>query len=83
MYACVHFPPVMLAFRLLVETYYGWGGGAVPTRGVLKMGHFTRKRRTARQSNIPIPLPCEAKGAYSDLNFRTLISNILNLNAKQ
>ena len=34
------------------------GGGEVPTRGVLKIAHFTRNRRTALQSNIPIPLLC-------------------------
>ena len=34
------------------------GGGEVPTRGVSKMGHFTRNRETAWQSNITTPLPC-------------------------
>jgi len=42
----------------------------IPTRGFLKIGHFTRNRRTARQSNIPIQQ--EAKGAYFDLKFTAL-----------
>ena len=29
--------------------------GAVPTRGCLKMSHFTRNRRIAWRSNIPLP----------------------------
>jgi len=45
--------------------------GAVLARGVLKMGCFTRNRRTASQSNISIPL---AKGAYSDLKLGKLKS---------
>jgi len=46
------------------------GRGAVPTHSFLKIGHFTRNRRTARQSNISIPQ--EAKGAYFDFKFRAL-----------
>jgi len=44
-------------------------GEAVPARDFLKMDHFTRNRRTARQSNIPIP---QGIVAYSDLKITSL-----------
>ena len=61
----------------------GWAFSALNfiSEYVLKTAHFTRNRRTAWRSNIPIPLPCgmlistrrvEKFRLYSELNFRAL-----------
>ena len=42
------------------------GGGKVYTRSALEMGHFTRDRRTAWQSNIHKANERILTGTYSD-----------------
>jgi len=62
-----------------------WMGTFLPA-AFLKMGHFTRKRRTTWKSDIPIPLPCgmlvstrQGKGSLFWLKIRVPKSLILGL----